>query len=72
MLTAVHAAGFGGGLTGWQFFDGQPLGQRYLVGLSKAELLALDPTLAEITNLPNDWLATRTAIGQPWQREPAG
>jgi hypothetical protein len=32
-------------------------------------LLKMDPTLAEVTDLPVGWQASRTAPGNPWARE---
>ncbi len=32
-------------------------------------LLELDPTLAEIADLPRGWEAYRDAVGEPWIRE---
>ncbi|MCX7058120.1 MAG: hypothetical protein WCH32_11370 [Pseudomonadota bacterium] len=34
-------------------------------------LLELDPTLAEIADLPRGWEAYREAVGAPWAREPS-
>jgi len=34
-------------------------------------LLELDPTLADIADLPRGWEAYRDAVGEPWQREPS-
>jgi hypothetical protein len=34
-------------------------------------LLELDPTLAELADLPRGWEAFREDVGAPWQREPS-
>lgn len=34
-------------------------------------LFELDPTLAEIADLPRGWEAYREAVGAPWSREPS-
>lgn len=34
-------------------------------------LLELDPTLAQIADLPRGWEAFREAVGGPWSREPS-
>jgi hypothetical protein len=57
---------------GWQLLCG-PLGQDdvdhskpRLVGLN--HLLARDPTLREILDLPDEYEASRSAVGAPWIR----
>lgn len=56
----------------WQLLCGQNeaecSGGPRLVGLS--HLVARDPTLAEILDLPEYWEAFRTAVGEPWERSP--
>src|SRR4051794_31778870 len=55
VLIVVRDAGVGGGLGGWQMYDGQDLFGRSPVCVAKPELMALDPTLAEVTDLPVGW-----------------
>jgi hypothetical protein len=69
VLLVTRDEGVGGGLGGWQFLDGMDLAGRSAVAIAKPELLALDPSLAEVKDLPVGWSARRTAIGQPWARE---
>lgn len=59
----VHEDGHGG----WQFYDDiEPL--RGPVVLSKSDMLALDPSIASVTDLPVGWEATREAVSEPWVR----
>ena len=54
---------------GWQFLasdtNGDP-GNVLVVALSTA--VSVDPTLNEIADLPEGWIATRIAVGAAWQR----
>src|SRR5690349_16481877 len=53
---------------GWVF---RPAGSYYvadMVDVPFAELLRVDEGLAELTDLPSDWVASRRAVGQPWRR----
>ncbi|SKA98543.1 hypothetical protein SAMN02745166_02791 [Prosthecobacter debontii] len=59
----VHEDGHGG----WQFYDDiEPL--RGPVVLPKPDMLALDPSLALVTDLPVGWEATRETVSDPWVR----
>lgn len=59
-----------GGIGGWQFFDARGPTEESLAIITKTELLALDPTMAEISNLPIGWQAHRPAPGESWFRKP--
>jgi hypothetical protein len=62
-LRVFHDEGPGG----WQFYDDvEPLEAPVVV--PKEELLALDPSLAEITDLPVGWEAVREDGSSPWVR----
>jgi hypothetical protein len=62
VLFVVHKAGPGG----WQFLDeGEVMGQN-LQTIPKEELLTIDPTLKELTDLPGNWEARRTDPSAPW------
>jgi hypothetical protein len=53
---------------GWVF---RPRGSYYfadIVDVPFVELLRVDVTLAELADLPADWVASRRALGQPWRR----
>lgn len=56
------------GLGGWQFLDSEPLDGRQPVGIAKADLLLLDPSIAELIDLPVGWYAERDERGAPWRR----
>ncbi len=53
---------------GWQFLDGEHVfeedGEVVLLG----EALQLDPSLADLADLPVGWHARRPDVGQPWTR----
>jgi hypothetical protein len=65
VLLVRHDDGHGG----WQFYDGQDVRGRKPKIIVREEMLKLDASLAEITDLPVGWLARRKAKGQPWTRE---
>jgi hypothetical protein len=69
VLFVVHDLGLGDGLGGWLFFDGEDVAGRKPTGIAKVDLLKMDPTLAEVTDLPVGWQARREAPGKPWTRE---
>lgn len=63
VLRVLHDEGHGG----WQFYDdAEPLKEPVVI--PKDELLALDPTLREITDLPAGWEAVRKNRSSPWVR----
>ncbi len=68
-LLVIHDLGIGDGLGGWLFLDGLDMAERKLTGIAKVDLLKMDPTLAEITDLPVGWQASRESLGRPWKRE---
>jgi len=55
---------------GWQFIsdDGANMDDAMLVSLS--EIVAHDKTVLEIADLSPGWIAIRSEIGAPWNREP--
>ena len=54
---------------GWQFLDGKsnPAPDSAAV-VSFAEIVAHDPSLIELADLPAGWVATRRSITKPWVR----
>jgi hypothetical protein len=55
----------------WQFLDGRDAPDPADgVVLSLDCVLGLDPTIAELADLPVGWRAWRGDVNQPWQREP--
>lgn len=67
VVFVTHDAGIGG----WQFLDAEGLDGRQPVAIPKPDLLALDPSLAEITDLPVGWHAERESASSPWHRAPS-
>ena len=65
ILLVIHEAGHGG----WQFMDGEDVtGQKPRV-MPKDELLKIDPTVNEVTDLPVDWEARRSSPSSQWVRK---
>jgi len=64
VLLVIHEDGHGG----WQFMDGGDVGGAKPYVIPKDELLKLDPTLKEVTDLPVDWEARRSSASSPWVR----
>jgi hypothetical protein len=55
---------------GWQFLEwGTPRMEDAMV-LALEEIVAIDPSVCELTDLPYGWRATRRSPSEPWQREP--
>jgi hypothetical protein len=69
VLLVVHDLGVGDGLGGWLFLDGDEIAGRNPKGIAKVDLLTMDPTLREVTDLPVGWQARREAPGKAWIRE---
>ncbi len=55
----------------WTFMDGEPFVSRDALVIGLANMVAQDPTLRELSDLPLGWEAWRMAPGQPWQRRRA-
>jgi hypothetical protein len=55
---------------GWQFLCGTTNDADAGRIVHLAEILATDPTLKELGDLPLGWIAFREFIGGPWKREP--
>lgn len=65
VLQAVHHEGQ------WFFLDTcrpDPLSELFEIGIDLGRALALDPSLAEVGDLPDGWRAFRTEKNAPWQR----
>ena len=60
--TDDHSWAFMDGVT-WQTEEGR------LVAMKT--ILRLDPSVAEVADLPPGWKAQRTSVGSPWKRMPA-
>src|SRR4051812_48578218 len=55
---------------GWHFFDGRStFSGPELIFARLGKLVELDPSLAEVSDLPSGWRAWRAEVGCPWTRE---
>lgn len=54
----------------WQFLPGDDVGIEDAMLVCLRTVLAHDPSIAELADLPFDWTAERTEIGAPWMRRP--
>jgi hypothetical protein len=55
----------------WQFLDGRDnpdADDAVILGLDC--VVGLDPSIAELADLPLGWRAWRDSVKQPWKREP--
>lgn len=55
---------------GLQFLDADETEGRKPVAIAKADLLKLDPSVAEVADLPVGWYAWRNSADSPWERAP--
>jgi hypothetical protein len=69
VLVPTHDLGVGDGLGGWVFLGGQGTAGREPIAIAKVDLLKLNPSLAEVTDLPVGWQASREGPGKPWKRD---
>ena len=56
---------------GWQFLGLADANLDDAVIVCLSHMLALDPTVREVADLPPGWHAWRQAVGEPWVREPS-
>jgi len=54
----------------WQFLTGDDVSMADALLVSLESVVAHDPTLAALADLPEGWKATRSHIGAEWVREP--
>ena len=54
----------------WQFLTGGPVNVADAMVVSLREIYKLDPSVAELADLPLGWQALRSAVGQVWERHP--
>ena len=54
----------------WQFLCGTSRESKDARIIGLGEMLEIDPSLAEIADLPVGWTARRNAPGQKWHRQP--
>lgn len=56
---------------GWQFLTGGEFSVSDGMVVSLESVVRLDPSLAELADLPIGWRATRGAVGEAWERNPS-
>ncbi len=54
----------------WQFLDGDAVSMDDAMLVLLKNVVALDPTVAELADLPIGWQASRRTVDDPWQRQP--
>jgi len=54
----------------WQFHSGNSVTTKELLIVGLGEVVRLDPSIAELADLPLGWQAQRRSIKKPWVREP--
>ncbi|MDR3418947.1 MAG: hypothetical protein P4L83_22455 [Nevskia sp.] len=64
ILVVRHDKGPGG----WQLYDGADPSARAPAVLLKSRALELEPALAQVTDLPVGWIATRSGPAASWVR----
>ncbi|WP_228050015.1 hypothetical protein [Tychonema sp. LEGE 06208] len=52
----------------WQFHTGKNLSIDRATMVALARIVALDPSLTELADLPLGWIATRQTLTDPWVR----
>jgi len=55
---------------GWQFLCGTTNDPEDGRIVHLEEIVAMDPTVAEVADLPLGWVAFRSTVGGQWTREP--
>jgi hypothetical protein len=56
------------GEDGWQFLPNRPTTTSEAMLVSLREVYERDHSIAEIADLPNGWMASRSGPGAPWER----
>jgi hypothetical protein len=54
----------------WQFLTGGSVAMSDALLVSLREIYRIDRSVGELADLPLGWTAQRSAVGQPWQRQP--
>ncbi len=52
----------------WQFLDGDEVFEEDAATVSLKNVVELDPSITSLADLPRDWAAERSAVGQDWKR----
>jgi hypothetical protein len=53
---------------GWQFLTGESVSTDEAKVVSMQEIVEIDPTLKEVSDLPPGWSAQRSTAGSSWMR----
>jgi hypothetical protein len=53
---------------GWQFLDEEPLDEDHVAVVGLQEIVLLDPSIADLSDLPLGWRAWRESHISPWKR----
>ena len=53
---------------GWQFHDNEPLNEDHAAVVSLEDIVLLDPSIVELSDLPLGWRAWRESHVSPWKR----
>lgn len=56
---------------GWQFHGTEEAEERDIMMVSLQSVVALDPSLEKLADLPPGWQAYRASAKAPWKREEA-
>lgn len=54
----------------WQFLDGEEATESDAMVVGLAEIVAHDPSVAALADLPLGWYAFRDSTQDPWERSP--
>ena len=53
---------------GWQFIGSTEASMEDAMLVTLKSIVAIDPSVVEVADLPPGWQAVRSAPGQPWMR----
>jgi len=55
---------------GWTFLDGEAFDSALGRIITMEHVYELDPSIGELADMPQGWVAIRDQAGAPWRREP--
>ena len=55
----------------WGFQSGRPVTMAEAMVVGMDSIVRIDPTVAEVADLPPGWTAERDAVGAEWRRSPS-
>ena len=53
---------------GWQFLTGDPPDEADAKVVALSTIVRIDPSIVELADLPEGWVAVREATAAPWRR----